>query len=137
MIEGLEPFYHCDCKWPVEAKSVSMEPTQVQKSSNNHSGGFNLMMANEEHRTNDQPQCKPASTKRNHQKTHRHHKQYHSWSLSWIIFMVSMSSVQPQMIYRVDPLGKYLLFLSFLLLFFILFMWCLYYSSVVAYMMYM
>lgn len=89
-----------------EAKSVSMEPTQVHKSSNNHSGGYNLTMANEEHRT-DQPQCSPS--KRCHQKTHRHHKQYHSWSLSWIIFMVSMSSVQPQMIYRVDPLGKYLL----------------------------
>lgn len=30
------------------------------------------------------------------------------WPLSWIIFMVSMSPVIPEMIYRVDPLGKYI-----------------------------
>lgn len=39
--------------------------------------------------------------------------------LSWIIFMVSMSPVIPEMIYRVDPLGKYLSNLRFF--FFILF----------------
>lgn len=34
---------------------------------------------------------------------------YYYWPLSWIIFMVSMSPVIPEMIYRVDPLGKYFL----------------------------
>lgn len=37
---------------------------------------------------------------------------YYYWPLSWIIFMVSMSPVIPEMIYRVDPLGKYFLPIS-------------------------
>lgn len=37
----------------------------------------------------------------------RNRPHHHHWPLSWIIFMVSMSAVVPEMIYRVDPLGKY------------------------------
>lgn len=48
------------------------------------------------------------SFKVNH--TNRRHRQLHLyWPLSWIIFMLTLSSVSAEMIYRVDPLGKYLL----------------------------
>lgn len=87
--------------------SNTMASAEVQNSANNHSG-YNLMMANERHCTTESK-----FPSKYHRTNHRHHKQYHSWTLSWIIFMVSMSFVQPQMIYRVDPLGKYLLILSY------------------------
>lgn len=67
-------------------------------------------MACDEHRstTTSVPSSTSLSFKSNHNS--RRYRQHHLyWPLSGIIFMVSLSSfASSEMIYRVDPLGKYL-----------------------------
>lgn len=52
-----------------------------------------------------QQQHSPSARFKSNHKNRRHLQL--NWPLSWIIFMVSLSSVSSEMIYRVDPLGKY------------------------------
>lgn len=82
-------------------------PNQLRQINDDHSTEHNNM----EHEMEAQSTL---SFKSNH-KNRRHPLHHLYWPLSWIIFMVSLSSVSSEMIYRVDPLGKYLLqYLNFL-----------------------
>lgn len=71
------------------------------------------IMACDEHRsTTTTSTSAPSSTSLSFKSNHnsRRYRQHHLyWPLSGIIFMVSLSSfASSEMIYRVDPLGKYL-----------------------------
>lgn len=69
------------------------------------------MACDEQHSTTTPSPSAPASTSLSFKSNHnsRRYRQHHLyWPLSGIIFMVSLSSlVSSEMIYRVDPLGKY------------------------------
>ncbi|XP_055306897.1 protein eva-1 [Sitodiplosis mosellana] len=72
---------------------------QLRRINDDHSTEHNMEHEEEKHST---PRL--LSFKSNHK--NRRHPQHHLyWPLSWIIFMVSLSSVSSEMIYRVDPLA--------------------------------
>lgn len=73
-----------------------LKPTQINDK---------MSMDRNRNKNHTTTEYKMPSSNRIYSRNRRHH---HHWPLSWIIFMVSMSAVVPEMIYRVDPLGKYI-----------------------------
>lgn len=79
-----------------QQKQEQQKPTQINDK---------MTMDRYRNKNHTTTEYKMPSTNRIYSRNRQHHPH---WPLSWIIFMVSMSAVAPEMIYRVDPLGKYI-----------------------------